>query len=122
MTPVRALQNSADVFVTPVRALQNSADVFVTPVRALQNSADVFGTPVRALHNSTDVFVTPVRLFLWSSFIAVSSVCRFDCKWPLVHLFNFCGQSLSRRHYLVMCQPVERIFIDRFIYESQSQG
>ena len=108
--------------MTPVRALQNSADVFVTPVRALQNSADVFVTPIRALQNSADVFVTPVRSFLWSSFIAVSSVCRFNDKWPLIHLFKFCGQSVSLRHYLLMCQPVERIFLDRFIYESQSQG
>ena len=64
-------------------------------------------TPVRALQNSADVFMTPVKSFLWSSFIAVSSVCRFDDKWPLIHLFNFCGQSVSFRHYLLMCQSKE---------------
>ena len=79
-------------------------------------------TPVRALQNSADVYVTPVRSFLWSSFIAVSSVCRFNDKWPLNHVFNFCGQSVSLRHYLLLSQPVERICLDRFIYESQSQG
>ena len=59
--------------------------------------------------------MTPVRSFLRSSFISVSSVCRFDDKWRLVHLFNFDGQSLSLRHYLLMCQPLYKICLDIFM-------
>ena len=46
------------------------------------------------------------------SAFSVSSVCWLDDKWPLVHLFNFCGQYLSLRHSLLMCQPVEIICLD----------